>query len=217
MIRLNTQGGVCMPARRKAAAPRKKAAPKKTSKGGAKAKAPAGAKSAAQKGAARSAKGRATKPTKKTPTVDAIARRIVRATLDPSKFSIPELYAEECSSTEPGAPAVVGHQGLQQKIEMWEQMQDGTTWRARNVFIKGNTIGIEWEADVKLRGGPTVRFEEVAIHEVKGGKIVSERYYYDRAQMAPPAEEPPPPAPEEPDEPEEPPDSEFPPPDPLDL
>jgi ketosteroid isomerase-like protein len=210
-----------MPAKRKVAASRRKSAVKKSAikKSGparAKAKAPARAKSAPKKGAAaRAAKRGATKPAKKTSTVDAVARRIVRATVDPSKFSLAELYAEDCSSTEPGAPALVGHEALQQKMEMWGQMQEGTTWRARNVFIKGNTIGIEWEADVKLRGGPTVRFEEVAIHEVKGGKIVNERYYYDRAQIAPPAEEPPPPT--APEEPEQPPEPEFPPPDPLDL
>ncbi|MHC4608245.1 MAG: nuclear transport factor 2 family protein [Planctomycetota bacterium] len=200
-----------MAAKRKAVASRKKAG-----KSGAKGKAPARATSAAKKGgAARGVKPHAAKRTKKTPTVDAVARRIVRATLDPSKFSVADLYAEDCSSTEPGTPAFVGQQALQQKMAMWEQMQEGTTWRARNVFIKGNTIGIEWEADVKLRGGPTVRFEEVAIHEVKGGKIVNERYYYDRAQMTPPAEETPPPSTSE--EPEEPPEPEFPPPDPLDL
>ena len=212
-----------MPATRKAAASRrkttvKKSASKKSGQAKAKGKAPARVKSAPKKEAARAAKRGAAKPARKTPTVDAVARRIVRATVDPSKFNLAELYAEDCSSTEPGAPAFVGLEALQGKMAMWEQMQEGTTWRARNVFIKGNTIGIEWEADVKLRGGPTVRFEEVAIHEVKGGKIVSERYYYDRAQIAPPAEEPPPPVePEEPDEPEQPPEPEFPPPDPLDL
>ena len=69
----------------------------------------------------------------------------------------------------------------------WGQMQDGTTWRARNIFVKGNTISIEWDCDVKLKDGRSVSFKEVAIHEVKGGKIVAERYYYDPGQLAPPA------------------------------
>ena len=40
---------------------------------------------------------------------------------------------------------------------------------------------------MKLRGGPTVPMREVGIHEVKNGKIVAERYYYNPAAMAPPA------------------------------
>jgi hypothetical protein len=38
---------------------------------------------------------------------------------------------------------------------------------------------------VKRRGGPTVPISEVAIHQVKNGKIVAERFYYNPAGMAP--------------------------------
>lgn len=182
--------------RKKAArkkAPRKKAAKKKT------------ARKPARKKAAKSISG-----------PEAVARKIVQATLDPSKFQIEDLYAENCTSLESGGgPPAEGHEGLRQKMEMWEQMQDGTTWRARNVFVKGNTVSIEWDCDVKLKDGRSVSFSEVAVHQVKGGKIVSERYYYDPAQLAPPAAEPAPPPPPQP-----PPirsDPGVPPVDPLDL
>ena len=39
-----------------------------------------------------------------------------------------------------------------------------------------------------MRDGRTVQLTEVAVHEIKDGKIQSERYYYDPSALAPPAE-----------------------------
>ena len=89
----------------------------------------------------------------------------------------------------------VGLAGLQAKLEGWNQLQEGVTWRAVSVNLGKNSIAIEWDADVKLRGGPTVNLREVAIHDVKGGKIVAERFYYDPAQMGGGANAEPEPAP----------------------
>ncbi len=197
------------PARRKKAAPRKPARRKK-----------AGRKKAARKKTTQKKAARKRSPAKKAvktvSAAEALARKIVQVTLDPSKFQIEDLYAQDCTSLESGGgPPAVGHEGLRQKMETWGQMQDGATWRARNVFVKGNTVSIEWDCDVKLKDGRSVSFSEVAVHQVKGGKIVSERYYYDPAQLAPPAAEPAPPPPPQP-----PPirsDPGVPPVDPLDL
>jgi hypothetical protein len=70
---------------------------------------------------------------------------------------------------------------------MWNQIQEAQTWRPRSILAKGNTVMIEWDADVTLRGGRKVSFKEVAVHEIKAGKIAAERYYYDPAQLAPPS------------------------------
>ena len=51
--------------------------------------------------------------------------------------------------------------------------------------MKGNGVAIEWDARVVTRGGKTVEWSEVAIHQIRGGKIVAERYYYDPQQLAP--------------------------------
>lgn len=118
----------------------------------------------------------------------AFARKIVKATSDPS-YPFTELYAEDCTSTEATGQTYAGRGGIEEKLKGWEQMQEGTSWKARNVWTdpRKGTICIEWEAEVKLRGGPTVKLVEVAVHEVRGGKIVAERYYYNPAAMAPPS------------------------------
>ncbi|MEE8557176.1 MAG: nuclear transport factor 2 family protein [Myxococcota bacterium] len=184
--------GARRPARSKAT--RKKTARKKAArkKGGRK---KAARKKTTQKKAARK-RSPAKKAVKTVSEAEALARKIVQVTLDPSKFQIEDLYAQDCTSLESGGgPPAEGHEGLRQKMETWGQMQDGATWRARNVFVKGNTVSIEWDCDVKLKDGRSVSFREVAVHEIKGGKIVAERYYYDPGQLAPPAEEPAPPPP----------------------
>ncbi len=117
--------------------------------------------------------------------LEALARKIVRATNDPSHFRASDLYAEDCVSREAAGGPASGIAGIEAKMQQWNKFQERSTWKARHVFVKGNTICIEWEAQVKLRGGPVVRFEEIAVHEVKNGKIAAERYYYDPASLAP--------------------------------
>jgi ketosteroid isomerase-like protein len=117
--------------------------------------------------------------------MEALARRIVKGASAKSFDEIRDLYAPNCVSREPGPnePAR-GHAGLEQKMKSWEGMTKSASWKARNVFIKGNTIGIEWTGSVTLVNGRTLSLEEVAIHEIKNGKIASERYYYDPGVIA---------------------------------
>jgi ketosteroid isomerase-like protein len=98
-----------------------------------------------------------------------------------------QLYAPDVVSTEASGETWKGLSGIAEKAKNWEKMQEGVTWKARTVVVdpRSSTICIEWDAQVKLRGGPTVPMYEVAIHEVKDGKIVAERYYYDRMALAP--------------------------------
>lgn len=167
------------------------------------AKARAATKTTRKAPAKRKAKKAAARP--KTPTAEALARKIIRVTQDPSKFVVEDLYAEDCTSWEPGAaePAL-GHEGLRAKAEGWEEVVDPSkaVWTPLNVFTKKNAICIEWEVDLVMRDGRSVKMSEVAIHSVKGGKISSERYFYDRAALEPPAQAPEPVAPSPPDPPE---------------
>jgi len=120
---------------------------------------------------------------------EALARKIVKSSSDPD-FRFEQLYTDDCISTEATGESFHGHAGLAQKMRNWESMQESTTWRARNVLVKGNVICIEWEATVKLRDGRTVPMHEVAVHEVRGGKIAAERYYYNPLALAPPSNAP---------------------------
>ncbi len=138
---------------------------------------------------------------RKTPTVESLARKIVRVTNNPAHLKLSDLYAESCTSIEPGSTEpVAGLEGLEQKLALWQSMVETQAWKARKIWTKGNTIAIQWDAQLKFRDGRSVEFEEVAVHEVRGGKIVAERYYYDPAVLMPPPQpealpQPPPPDP----------------------
>ena len=132
------------------------------------------------------------------PTIEALARKIVRVTQNPANFKLKDLYAEECISCEPGSGAPAeGLEALENKFNAWMAMCEEQTWKAVHVWAKGHTIAIQWEAEVKLRDGRSVQLNEVAVHEVKGGKIVAERFFYDPSIFASPVQaqpEPPPPS-----------------------
>jgi ketosteroid isomerase-like protein len=120
---------------------------------------------------------------------EALARKIVRVSSDPD-FPFEQLYTEDCVSTEATGESFHGHDGLAQKMRNWTAMQESSEFRARNVLVKGNLICIEWEGTVHLRDGRTVTMNEVAVHEVRGGKIAAERYYYNPLALAPPSDAP---------------------------
>ncbi len=115
----------------------------------------------------------------------AFARRIVRATQDPALFDLRDLYAEGAVSREATGDVATGIAGLEAKLARWESMQERTEWKPRKVFTDASAICIEWDATVHLRDGRVVPLAEVAVHEVRDGKIVSERFYYNPMALAP--------------------------------
>jgi ketosteroid isomerase-like protein len=113
-----------------------------------------------------------------------LAQRIVDATAMGDETGIVALYADEAESTEVGMPPISGIEGLREKLANWQKTVTGATWRARNVWIGGNTIIIEWNARVTLSAsGKTVDFSEIAVHEIENGRIARERFYYDRSAL----------------------------------
>ena len=141
------------------------------------------AKKAARKGGRKAKPARARKSAGAGSSLEALARRIVRATnLD--AFPLREFYAEGCISEEATGDVARGIAGLEDKLKRWEQMQAGTRWKARNVWTRPNTICIEWDAEVHLRDGRTVQLREIGVHEIKNGKIVREAFFYNPAALA---------------------------------
>jgi ketosteroid isomerase-like protein len=134
----------------------------------------------ANKGAKRAP--RRAKPAK--PGIEAVARKIVRATQQPG-FPFVTLYAPDCTSAEPMGEPARGHAGLEEKNARWAQMQLSSKWTARNVWTGKRTVCIEWDGEVQLRDGRTVNLREIAVHEIKDGKIQHERFYYDPMALAP--------------------------------
>jgi ketosteroid isomerase-like protein len=161
------------PARKKGrkAVARKKSAPKKS---------PARKKSAAAKTSQRAA----------TPRLARLDQKIIHLTQGPSvgAAEIRELYNADASSIEASGAVAKGHAELEVKMKGWEQMTAGMESHPRHVWTGPYTICIEWDSTVTMRDGRTVQLREVAVHEIKNGKIQNERYYYDPMALAPPAE-----------------------------
>ena len=123
---------------------------------------------------------------KAAPSLEALARKIVRATNQPD-YPFMTLYAVDCTSAEPMGEPARGHAAMEEKNARWAQMQSSARWTALNVWTGGNTISIEWSGDVQLRDGRLVNLREIAVHEIVDGKIQHERFYYNPLALAPPA------------------------------
>ena len=148
---------------------------------------------AMKKRAKKASKSRARKPARrvakakpKASGIDALARKIVRATQQPD-FPFATLYTVDCTSAEPMGEPARGHAGLEEKNARWAQMQSKSVWTARNVWTGKSTICIEWDGEVTLRDGRQVTLREIAVHEIRDGKIQHERYYYNPLALAPAA------------------------------
>lgn len=120
--------------------------------------------------------------------LEALAKKIVRMSQAPSfgPAEIRELYHPDAVSVEATGEAYSGWAGLEDKMKGWEQMTASMVSKPRNVWCGKGTICIEWDSTVTMRDGRSVRMEEVAVHEIAGGKIKRERYYYNPASLAPP-------------------------------
>ena len=114
-----------------------------------------------------------------------LAQRIVDLTIRHDDEGCFALYAPNVESIEPGQTPMVGIEAIKQKFAGWHAMAPQATWRARTVCVEGNTIVIEWSGDVTFATGKQATLNEVAIHEVQDGKIVRERFYYDRSAIQP--------------------------------
>ena len=114
-----------------------------------------------------------------------LAQRIVDLTVKQDDEGCLALYAPNVESVEPGQPPMVGIEAIKQKFAGWRAMAPQSTWRARTVCVEGNTIVIEWTGDVNFATGKQTTLNEVAVHEVEDGKIVRERFYYDRTAIQP--------------------------------
>jgi ketosteroid isomerase-like protein len=109
-----------------------------------------------------------------------LAQRIVDVTIANNDEGMYALYAANVESKEASNPASVGLEALRQKFAMWRSMVTDSTFTPRSVVADGKTIVIEWSGRVTLAAsGRMVELDEVAVHEIVGGKIVKERFYYD--------------------------------------
>ena len=114
----------------------------------------------------------------------AFARRIVAVTQSNDDEATLALYADDVESTEQGQQPTRGIDSIRQKFAGWRSMVSDARFEPRRVCVDGNTIVIEWVGDVTLTAsGNRAQLHEVAIHEIRDGKITREAYFYDPSAL----------------------------------
>src|SRR5882762_9712872 len=94
-----------------------------------------------------------------------------------------ELYGQDCKSIEPpNAPGLVSVEGLdniKKKGEMFnamvEEMHGGYTGKP---IVAGNFIAVAMGMDATMKGAGRMKMDEIAVYEVKDGKIVKEQFFF---------------------------------------
>jgi hypothetical protein len=96
-----------------------------------------------------------------------------------------ELYAQDCESIEPASAAAMGlgnAKGLEAIKEkgksfnaMVEEMHGGYTGEPT---IVGNYFSVPMGMDVTMKNAGRVNMEELAVYEVKDGKISKEQFFF---------------------------------------
>jgi len=94
-----------------------------------------------------------------------------------------ELFSENAESIEPahspGLQSVKGLNAIKKKGEdfnnMVEEMHGGY---AGEPIVAGNHIAISMGMDATMKGMGRQKMDEIAVYEVKDGKIVKEQFFY---------------------------------------
>ena len=115
----------------------------------------------------------------------ALARHIVNVSLSNDDEAILALYADDIESSEAGQPAQVGIDALRAKFAGWHSMTTDNVFEPRRVVVDGNVIVIEWVGRVTLAAsGRQAELHEVAVHEIRNGRIAREAFFYNPAALA---------------------------------
>ncbi len=113
-----------------------------------------------------------------------IARAIVTATCMGELDRLLDLYAEGAESEEVGAGQIVrGIANVEDKLRAWAKAHPEAVYHPAGLWCDGQTIIIEWEITLRSKGRKVV-LRELALHEIRAGKINRERYYYDPKALA---------------------------------
>ena len=94
-----------------------------------------------------------------------------------------ELFADDILSLEPehsqAVKTVQGRDALKKKAQdfngMIEEMHGGYSGEP---IVAGNHIAIAMGMDVTMKGMGRVKMDEIALYEVKNGKVVKEQFFF---------------------------------------
>ena len=120
-----------------------------------------------------------------TLTTEEIALRLVELSREGNFEQIhKELFSPEIISVEPtkegGWEVEKGFDGLKKKAEQWHGMvEEMIGGEISDPIVAGNHFTCTWKSKVRFKGAPeAVAMDEVAVYEVKDGKVVLEQFFY---------------------------------------
>ncbi|CAN5422887.1 hypothetical protein BH09BAC3_BH09BAC3_06170 [soil metagenome] len=123
------------------------------------------------------------KTLKKTMTTQEVANKFFEWSQE-GKFEqiVDELYDQKAKSVEPAASFwqnVQGIDNIRAKGKEWstkiEEMHGGYTGKP---IVAGNFFSCTMGMDVTMKGQPRMKMDEIAVYEVKDGKIVLEQFFF---------------------------------------
>ncbi len=94
-----------------------------------------------------------------------------------------ELFADNSSSVEPahspGLQTVEGIDAIRQKGKQFEEMVEEMHGGYSNEpVVAGSHFAVAMGMDVTMKGQGRMKMDEIAVYEVKDGKIVKEQFFY---------------------------------------
>ena len=94
-----------------------------------------------------------------------------------------ELFGDDAESIEPpgsqGLPSVKGLEAIKKKGKDWENMiQEVHGGWTGDPIVAGNYIAIAMGVDATMKDGNRMKMDEIAVYEVKDGRIVKEQFFY---------------------------------------
>jgi ketosteroid isomerase-like protein len=120
----------------------------------------------------------------KTMTTQEVAKRLSQF-FEENKWSEAqdELFAEEAVSIEPtnspGLQTVKGLSAIKEKGKQFENMvEEVHGGYASEPIVAGSHIAVGMGMDVTMKGQGRMKMDEIAVYEVRDGKIVKEQFFY---------------------------------------
>ena len=119
--------------------------------------------------------------------IEGIAKRLVELCRE-GKYEQAqrELYAEDCASIEPDGlpPGALGSvKGLKAIYEKGHKFEAGLEAVHSNSVsdpvIAGNWFSLAMIMDVTMKGRGRMQLKEIGVYQVKNGKVVLEKFFYD--------------------------------------
>ena len=94
-----------------------------------------------------------------------------------------KLYADDVKMQEGSAEPFVGKDvNRKRELEFFNSVETfhGAELRAKGYDDEKQVSLGEWRYDITFKGGQRVKMEQVAVRRWKDGKVVFERFYYDK-------------------------------------